>query len=236
MHPIYYAWVIQHISQLIKMTIPKELIVMIANLTITNEYMITNIDFRRITTTSLKNSIAHMHYNNHKFLLRTHKFKSTGIIPIRWMHNNIRIPDHVAFHCNDQLGCINLKQFMSNINNLLELTEIKKQLFGQDWNQYLYRPYFMPSQFPADQDSLQKHTEMNLYNKPIQLIRIVDNNEENIPFTGIEHIQKIITYGTDVVIIFSLKIWTGTYYCRYEFYGVTPEIVTIKFFPQDELY
>ena len=120
MHIVYYAWVLQNISQLIEIFFPKEVIVFIVDFmrSIIIKHSNDWIDMNRITTIPMQNDNSYLYYDTDEFLLTSNKFKCAS----NGYRNN--------FYCSIQC--------MMKIDNLMQSIKIKKQLFREKWNLYTY--------------------------------------------------------------------------------------------------
>ena len=144
MQTIYYAWVIRHISESVRMLIPKEIIVLIANLTklIRIEYMITDIDTSRITVAPIQDGTTQIHYNNENLLVKTSKFE-LKYDTSQYEHGRA-YPTYIILHFNNQTGCVYFNQFMETIDTLVCSIVVKKLLFKENWYEYTYQPCVIP--------------------------------------------------------------------------------------------
>lgn len=229
MQTLYYTWVIQRISELIRMFIPKELIVLIVNLMKISivEYIPTSVNIKRITVAPIRDGMSCIHYNNAELLLKTHTW---------WYDMNkftSNCSKYVTLHLNNQPEYISLEKFMMRIDTFLQSHVAKKQLFGKNWIGHTYSPCIESMHSPYNFFiPVQKKIQMYLCRETTRLIRVTYDTEEDIPFTTIEDIADIIAYEKTVVFVFLLKIWiTST--CGKSTYGVEPEIKTIKYYPRN---
>ena len=201
MHIVYYAWVLQNISQLIEIFFPKEVIVFIVDFmrSIIIKHSNDWIDMNRITTIPMQNDNSYLYYDTDEFLLTSNKFKCAS----NGYRNN--------FYCSIQC--------MMKIDNLMQSIKIKKQLFREKWNLYTYHSF-------VDFTNANE-IKMMLHKEP-KLIKIIDNCEENIPITSFDNITNIINCLSFAEFIYSLKIVIMPQTLTY---GIRPEIKIIKYEP-----
>jgi len=110
---------------------------------------------------------------------------------------------------------------MIQIDNLMQLDKMRKQLFGEKWDTFTYHSCISSDLLvgkPRDR------IKMMLHKNP-KLILIIDKKGTNIPIpiSNTVDIKKIINHGSVIKFIYSLKIFFTP-----STYGICPVIKIIK--------
>src|SRR5579863_7537168 len=123
MHIVYYAWVLQNISERIEIFFPKEVIIFIVNFMRSIIIKCCNdlIDIDRITTISVQNESC-LCYDTDELLLRTSQVVIVTETP------GDMYPNHISFTLNYEDECVSLNKIMTQIDNLMRSTKIRKRL------------------------------------------------------------------------------------------------------------
>ena len=204
MHIIYYAWILQNISQLIGIFVPKELIVHIIHFmrSAIIKYNDAEIDMDRITIIPVQNG-SYLYYDTDELLFKTNEFTLYVRTPINTYSK------YISFDLNNGYDHTHLEKMMIRIDNLMSSAKIQRQLFGDKGADYIYQSCISSND-----------TVIMLLCEETELIRRINKSEENIP---VDAITKIVTHGSFVEFIYSLKIFFTP-----STYGICPVIKIIK--------
>ena len=218
MHVVYYAWVLQHISEIVGLFFPKELIILIADSmrSIIIKYHADHIDMDHITIIPVQNNKSHLYYDTDDLLLKTNQFIFCGGMCKEIRYEYDEKPGYILFNLPHQNECIYLRKFVMNIDTLMQSNKIKTQLFGEKCNTYHSCITFSNKNCPD-------RIKMILC-KEIKLIEMIDNREESVTINSVKDITKIITGETLVEFVYSLRI-----FLKPPTYGIYPEIKIIRF-------
>lgn len=220
MHIVYYAWVLQNISELIRIFFPKEIVVIIVSFmrsTIIKHNDL--IDMEHITIIPMRSNISDLYYDTDHLLIKTNAICLREWNKIRYSSDDN--PKYISFILDLQTTCVNLKNFMIQIDNLMQLDKMRKQLFGEKWDTFTYCSCLSSDPLvgkPRDR------IKMMLHKKP-KLIFIIDKKGTNIPIpiSNTIDIKKIIRHGSVIKFIYSLKIFFTP-----STYGICPVIKLLR--------
>lgn len=210
MHIIYYAWILQNISQLIGIFIPKELIVHIIHFmrSAIIKYNDAEIDMDRITTIPVQDG-SYLYYDTDELLFKTTEYTLYIRTPVN------TYPQYIPFDLNNGYEHTHLEKMMMRIDNLMSSAKMQRQLFRGRGSDYIYQSCISSND-----------TITMLLCKETNLIKIINKREENIP---IDDVAKIVTHGSLVEFIYSLKIIITP-----PTYKILPEIKIIKYVDPSE--
>jgi|SRR5579863_9908490 len=214
MHIIYYAWVLQNISERIEIFFPKEVIVFIVNFMRSTIFKqcrdVINLDY--ITTIPIQSNKSNLYYDTNYILL------GLDLFPMGKIHT--RDSNSISFNLNWSTN--DLKQSMMRIDNLLQSHQMRKQLFREKCDLYTYH------------SCMNREIIKMMLCKEIKLIKIMNKSEKDISFTGVEDIVLIFNRSHHIEIVYSLKILFTPIDLQLPqtdtlVYGVCPEIKIIKY-------
>lgn len=216
MHIVYYTWVLQNISQLIGIFVPKELIIFIVDFmrsTIIGQHTLIDID--QITVIPVQNDKLYLYYNTDDFLLQTHQFElKSNLQPSIDKYQFFEYANCISFILDRQSECIYLRKYIQQIDEFMQSDKIKKQLFGEQRDSYTYHSCIYRDKY--------------LYR-----INMMFNTEtEYVPITGDTDITKRIIRGAMIEFVYSLKIIfmpPPTTILGPTTYGICPEVKIIKY-------